>query len=98
MEKILKEIKEELENEYITVKGSKIYFKIQNGPIKKNGKNGCQIENLGKAWLKILQKLNKTFPCRENSLTITKIQEALMWNEARTKNRIEREVEGYNKR
>ena len=36
---------------------------------------------------------NGKFRCRENSLAITKLEEALMWLERRTKNRIERGVE-----
>lgn len=38
--------------------------------------------------------LNNSFPCRENSLVITKLEEALMWLEKRTKDREKRGVEG----
>lgn len=41
--------------------------------------------------------LNNSFPCRENSIVITKLEEALMWLEKRTKDREKRGVEGYNK-
>jgi len=41
-----------------------------------------------------LEELNGKFPCRENSLAITKIQEAIMWLEERTRERKERGVEG----
>lgn len=34
------------------------------------------------------------FYCRENCLAITKLEEALMWLERRTANRIARQVEG----
>lgn len=34
------------------------------------------------------------FRCRENSLAITKLQEALMWLEQRTRDREARKVEG----
>lgn len=40
--------------------------------------------------------LNTAFPCRENALAITKLEEALMWLNKRTQNRIERGVEGKN--
>jgi len=40
--------------------------------------------------------LNSISPCRENSLAITKLEEALMWLNKRTQNRIERGVEGKN--
>lgn len=80
----------------VTVEKSTLTFRIQDGPIKEVGVNGCQIEELGKAWLKLIQAFNKDFPCRENSLSITKIREALMWQEERTKDRIKRHVEGKN--
>ena len=44
----------------------------------------------------MLEYLNAKFPCRENAMTITKLDEALMWQEARTTNRIKRGVEGQN--
>ena len=83
---------------FVTTYKTEITFKIQNEPIKEVGVNGCQIEELGKVWLEILQHFNKDFPCRENSITITKIQEALMWQEKRTQDRVKRGVEGYNKK
>ena len=81
----------------VIVRTDSITFRIQNEPIKEVGVNGCQIEELGKVWLKLIQTFNKQFPCRENSLSITKIQEALMWQNERTKDREKRGVEGYNK-
>lgn len=41
-----------------------------------------------------VQYLNGKFPCRENALAITKLEEALLWLEARTKARVQRGVEG----
>ena len=46
----------------------------------------------------LFESLNEAFPCRENALTITKIEEAIHWQEARTKDRIRRNVEGKNER
>lgn len=40
------------------------------------------------------QKLNEKFPSRENSLAVTKMQEALFWFNERTRARKERGVEG----
>ncbi len=40
------------------------------------------------------QYLNSKFPCRENSIAITKMEEALMWFEKRTADRQKRGVEG----
>lgn len=83
---------------FVTVEGSKITFQIQDGPIGEVGVNGCQIDKLGEVWLTILQKFNtKFFPCRENSIAITKIEEALMWQQKRTENRTARKVEGADK-
>jgi hypothetical protein len=41
-----------------------------------------------------LNYLNQKFPCRENALAITKCEEALMWLNRRTANRVARGVEG----
>ena len=41
-----------------------------------------------------LQGLNAKFPCRENSIVITKLEEALLWLNKRTKDRETRGVEG----
>jgi hypothetical protein len=38
--------------------------------------------------------LNATLSCRENSIAITKLEEALMWLEKRTADRAARRVEG----
>lgn len=46
---------------------------------------------------KIIEGLNKDFPCRENAMVITKLDEALMWSNKRKQDRIERGVEGFNK-
>lgn len=41
-----------------------------------------------------VQKLNAKLPCRETSIAITKMDEALMWFEKRTRDRVKRGVEG----
>jgi len=71
-----------------------ILFKIQNGPIKEHGVNGCQVDTLIHAAKMILEGFNKKFPCRENSVAITKLDESIMWLEKRTKDREARKVEG----
>lgn len=38
--------------------------------------------------------LQEKFPCKENAMVITKLQEALMWLEKRTSDRLKRGVEG----
>lgn len=73
-----------------------IAFKLQNGPIHEKGANGCQVDTLIEAAKLIIEGLNKTFPCRENSLAITKLDEALHWLDARRRDREKRGVEGFN--
>ena len=73
-----------------------VSFTIQSDPIKEVGVNGIQAVDMLEYIKCLFESLNETFPCRENSLTITKIEEAIHWQEARTKNRIKRGVEGKN--
>lgn len=82
---------------YVRDDVNSVAFTIQNGPIKENGKNGCQVDQVIEVAKMILEGLNEKFPCRENSLAITKLDEALMWLDKRTKDRILRQVEGMNK-
>jgi len=72
-------------------------FTLQTGPIKEVGVNGCQIDALILAAKTIIEGLNKKFPCRENAIVITKLDEALHWLEHRKKDREERGVEGFDK-
>lgn len=44
-----------------------------------------------------LQFLNGKFPCRENSIALTKLDEALLWLNKRTADRKARGVEGQHK-
>lgn len=73
-----------------------VSFQIQSDPIGEVGVNGVQALDMLKYTKCLFESLNEAFPCRENSLTITKIEEAIHWQEARTKNRINRGVEGKN--
>ena len=73
-----------------------VKFTIQSAPIGDVGVNGVQCTDMIKYSLYLLKSLNKAFPCRENSLSITKLEEALHWQEARTRDRVTRKVEGRN--
>lgn len=86
-------------NAFVYVRHDKnsLSFTIQNGPIKEVGVNGCQVSDVIAVAKHIIEELNKKFPCRENSMTITKLDEALMWQEKRTKDREARNVEGLSK-
>jgi len=70
------------------------HIQFQHGPIGENGVNGVQNEDILRLLAMRLRALNQTFPCRENSLAITKVEEALLWLEHRTAIRVEQGVEG----
>jgi len=75
-----------------------VSFKIQSDPVLEVGINGCQACDMLEYVLRLIQSFNDKFPCRENAITITKIQEALMWQDQRTKDREQRNVEGKNEK
>ena len=72
----------------------------QNGPLKNpdgtsNPRNGAFVEDVILAAIGRLEYYNSTkFRCRENSLAITKLEEALHWMDHRTADRGRRGVEG----
>lgn len=86
-------------NAFIYVRHDKnsLAFTIQNGPIKEAGKNGCQVEDIIAVAKHMVEQLNAKFPCRENAMMITKLDEAIMWSKKRTQDRKARNVEGLNK-
>ena len=72
---------------------------FQNGPIQEAGVNGISQEAL----LAIVEDRLMGFQggqyaCRENALALTKIQEAMMWLQKRTRDRVARGVEGTNQK
>ena len=73
-------------------------FTMQTGPIKEVGVNGVQVDTLIHAAKKIIEGLNEKFPCRENALVVTKLDEAIHWLEHRKKDREKRGVEGYDRK
>jgi hypothetical protein len=81
----------------ITEETNMISFRIQKGPIKEVGINGCQVDCLIDAAKLIIEGLNKQFPCRENSIVITKLDEAILWLQKRKTDREKRNVEGESK-
>lgn len=71
------------------------HLRFQDGPIAEHGVNGVTNEEVLEVVLERLESLNKPpYNCRENSLAITKLEEALMWLEHRTRSRVARGVEG----
>jgi hypothetical protein len=79
---------------FITEHLNMISFKIQKGPIKEFGKNGCQIDTMIEAARMIISELNEEFPCIENFHAIIGLQNALFWLDQRKKSRERRQVEG----
>ena len=72
-------------------------FNMLTKPASEGGDmSRCQLVDLISVAKHMLEYLNAKFPCRENAMTITKLDEALMWQEARTTNRVKRGVEGQN--
>ena len=88
---------EEMDGTAAHIKQPFIDIKFQLGPVKEVGANGTTIEEIlgiAKARLEGFQK--GAFRCRTNALSITKIEEAIMWLEERTKQRVAQGVEGLN--
>ena len=68
---------------------------FQCGPIKEAGVNGVCNEDLINMCLARLKGFqNSDFKCKENEITITKLEEALLWLRKRTTDREIRNVEG----
>lgn len=59
-----------------------ISFKMMTKPASEGGK-GCQLTDLIEVAKHMIEYLNGKFPCRENAMTITKLDEALMWQRAK---------------
>ena len=83
-------------NKFVTVNHStnQIGFRIQDGPIKENGINGCQVDTLIEAAKLIIDGLDLKFPCIENKMASHGLQAALWALESRKANREARGVEG----
>ena len=58
--------------------------------------NGTTNEEVLSMLIDRMYYLQNKFPCRENAIVITKLEESLMWLEQRTKKRIKQNVEGKN--
>ncbi len=65
--------------------------KFQTGGTATNGKNGIFVEDLLILANTKLTEFQAAFPCRENALALTAIEEAILWLTAR---KAEREYRG----
>ena len=82
---------------YVRNDVNSLAFTIQNGPVKENGVNGCQVDTVIHAAAHIIRELNKNFPCAENEEALRCLAGAIDALESRKKNREKRGVEGLNK-
>lgn len=73
------------------------YIGFQRGPIKEAGVNGISNEALlAIVEDRLLGFQSGEFACPENATALIKIQEAMMWLQKRTHDRLRRGVEGTN--
>jgi hypothetical protein len=70
---------------------------FQNGPIREFGVNGITQEVLLAIVIDRLRAFQAgQFSCRDNAIALTHCEDALMWLQRRTRERIKRGVEGTN--
>ena len=69
-------------------------FKLQNGPVKEVGVNGCQVDTIIETAIIIIDGLNKKFYCKENAQALSHLKMALGALHMRKKDREKRGVEG----
>jgi hypothetical protein len=75
---------------------SRVIIAFQNGPLQEVGNvNGISQETLLAIVIDRLRSFqNGAYACRENALALMHIEEALMWLQKRTQDRLRRGVEG----
>lgn len=72
---------------------------FQNGPVKEAGFNGISQEALLTIVIDRLRSFQAgQYACRENAIALTACEEALMWLQKRTRDRMARGVEGTNEK
>lgn len=72
---------------------------FQTGPVSEEGVNGLTNETLLAIVADRLRGFQSgPFPCRENDIALARIEEAMMWLQKRTRDRMARGVEGTNER
>lgn len=78
-----------------------LFFNVffQNGPINEKGVNGVTHEALLAIIADRLRSFQRgDFACKENACALTHIEEAMMWLQKRTLDRMRRGVEGTSRR
>lgn len=81
----------------IQVGNRKVAIDFQHGPVKEQGVNGVTNEALLAIAIHRTKILNNSFPCDENKCAISYMENALALFEQRTRDRLNRGVEGQNK-
>ena len=80
--------------------GKGLILNFQKDPVKEVGVNGTQsavvLEVLIDRYRHFQTMENGKYACRENAIIITKLEEALMWDNYRTEKRKAQKVEGRN--
>lgn len=79
---------------YVRHDVNSLSFTLQNGAVKENGVNGCQVDTILMVANDILVGLNNKFPCKENTQAIRSLKDAIEALQARTRDREARGVEG----
>jgi hypothetical protein len=69
-------------------------IEFQHGPVAERGINGVTLEQLLAKLIAHVNGLAAAVPSRETSLVITKLEEALLWQQRRTYLREQRGVAG----
>ncbi len=73
---------EDMDGTPAKIEQAHITIKFQLGPVKEFGVNGCQIPDVVRVLIDRINGFNREgapFRCRENSLAVTKLEEALHW-------------------
>jgi len=78
----------------ITERMNTISFRIQNGPIKEVGINGCDITTLIEAAKVLIEKHNEKHPHMYNISSVHYLDQAIRYQDLRTQEREARGVEG----
>jgi len=95
------EAQEKMDGTRALIEQPHLKIKFQLGPVKEVGENGCQIPDVIRVVIDRLNGFNREgapFRCRENSLAVTKLEEALHWLRHRTLEHEARGVEGKNEK
>lgn len=82
----------------ITRGPSSIKIVFQDGPVQEVGFNGISNESLVAIVIDRMRGFQSgQFACRENALALTNLEQAMMWLQKRTRDRMARGVEGTHK-